>query len=96
MAETPEGKVKRQIKAYLKAQGVYFYMPVPSGLGARTLDFLCCIEGRFLGIEAKAPGKKATHAQQDEIDRMAQARGLAICVDNVQDLITYLRDNGVA
>jgi len=56
---TPEGKVKDRIKKELKQLGAFIYMPVPSGFGVRGVpDFLACYQGLFIGIEAKAPGRR--------------------------------------
>jgi len=63
---TPESKVKDQIKKILKAYDVYYAMPIGTGYGnAGVPDFLCCVNGRFLAIEAKA-GKGTTTALQDK------------------------------
>lgn len=63
---TPESKVKDQIKKILKAHNVYYAMPMGTGYGnAGVPDFLCCVNGRFLAIEAKA-GKGTTTALQDK------------------------------
>lgn len=53
--KTPEGKVKKAIEYLLERHGedVYYFKPVQTGYGTRTLDYLCCVRGRFLGIEAK-------------------------------------------
>lgn len=66
MATTPEAKVKAKIKAILKEHGVYFAMPIGTGFGNSGVpDFLCCVKGRFLAIEAKA-GKGTTTALQEK------------------------------
>lgn len=63
---TPESKVKDKIKKILKAHNVYYAMPMGTGYGnAGVPDFLCCVNGRFLAIEAKA-GKGTTTALQDK------------------------------
>lgn len=89
MASTPEGLVKRDIKAWLKARGAYVCMPSTGGYGrSGAPDFLTCIGGWFVGIEAKAPGKRAnTTAMQDEhIMEIHKAGGIAIVVDDVRQL----------
>jgi len=40
-------------------------------------DLLCCVDGLFIGIEVKRPGKKATPAQALIIDRIRKAGGWA-------------------
>lgn len=82
MAQTPEGRVKDKIKAVLKKHGAYFFMPVQNGYGTQTVDFLCCVKGRFLAIEAKAPGKKPTGRQEDVLAEVMAAGGTAIWLDD--------------
>lgn len=61
MARTPEAKVKDRIKKIIKKHGGYYAMPVMRGMAHNgTPDFLCCVNGWFLGIEAKAGNNKPT------------------------------------
>lgn len=86
---TPEGKVKKDVKAYLKAIGAWYYMPVSNGMGrVGCPDILACYNGLFLAIETKAPGKRknVTPNQQREIDDIQSANGLALIVDDVAQL----------
>lgn len=89
MSITPEGAVKRDIKRFLVARGYWFFMPVPNGMGASGVpDFIVCAKGRFLGIEAKAPGKRAntTPMQDIQIEAINKAGGVALVVDDVKQL----------
>lgn len=89
MAQTPEGKVKAAIKKWLKARGIWFCMPMGTGFGTSGVpDFVCCWNGKFLAIEAKAPGKRSntTSMQDDQIMAIHQAGGAAIVVDDVAQL----------
>jgi hypothetical protein len=82
MAQTAEVKVKNKIKAILKEHGVYYAMPIGTGYGnAGVPDFLCCMDGRFLAIEAKANGGNTT-ALQDKNLRDIEAAGGITCVLN--------------
>lgn len=86
MATTPEYKVKAKIKRALealRAKGlpVYYHMPVQNGMGKPTLDFICCLNGHYLGIEAKAPGKRPTERQQMTFDEINAAGGTTIAYD---------------
>jgi hypothetical protein len=94
MASTPESKVKAKIKAILKEHGVYYAMPIGTGYGnAGVPDFLCCFNGRFLAIEAKANGGNTT-ALQDKNLRDIESAGGITCVlneDNVYALGGYLK-----
>ena len=89
MASTPEGKVKAKIKAWLKKRGVWYCTPIGSGYGVSGVpDFLCCYNGLFLAIEAKAPGKRSntTALQDKQIEGIRTAGGKAIVVDDVSQL----------
>lgn len=50
---TPEGEHKLAVKKWLTAIGAYWFMPVQTGYGKKTLDFLCCYRGFFFAIETK-------------------------------------------
>ena len=78
---TPEKKTKEAIKKLLKDIGAWFYMPVPTGFGGASLDFLVCYKGRFYGIEAKSETGKATPRQSCVMHDIARAGG-GVCLEN--------------
>ena len=89
MSVTPEGRVKKAVKQWLVERGYYYYMPVSNGMGrVGAPDFLCCINGRYVGIETKAPGKRnnTTPNQDREIAAIRDAKGIAVVVDDVKQL----------
>lgn len=72
---TPESKVKDKIKKILKEHSVYYAMPMGTGYGNSGVpDFLCCVNGFFVAIEAKA-GKGETTALQDKNLKEINAAG---------------------
>lgn len=81
VAATPEAKVKAKIKKILKDHSVYFAMPIGTGYGNSGVpDFLCCVNGNFLAIEAKA-GKGTTTALQDKnIREIKESGGIAAVI----------------
>jgi hypothetical protein len=82
MATTPESRIKDKIRAVLKSyEHIYFFMPVPTGMGATTVDFLCCYRGHFFGIEAKAPGKIPTPRQEYVLEQIRLAGGSTFTID---------------
>ena len=92
---TPEGKVKDQVRKYLKNKGVWYYQPVQNGMGVVGIpDFICCWNGRFLAIETKAPGKRSqTTANQDRVlAEINDHGGFQIVVDDIAQLIDYLEN----
>ncbi len=48
------------------------------------------VGGRFLAVECKATGRKATAAQQAFLDNVRDAGGLSICTDNPDALLVLL------
>jgi hypothetical protein len=81
MAQTPEAKVKAKIKTILKTHGVYYAMPIGTGLGNSGVpDFLVCHNGKFLGIEAKAGKGKTTALQEKNLRDIDRAGGLTLVI----------------
>jgi hypothetical protein len=84
----PEETVKAAIKGWLKDHGAYFFMPVQTGYGATTLDFLVCYRGWFVGIEAKRPGiKRPSPRQLICMENIHAAGGVAICADSLESFL---------
>ena len=90
MATTPEGKVKRKVKQVLDSMNAYYVMPATGGYGSSGVpDILCCINGKFIGIECKANGGKVTRLQQSHLDSIVQrGGGVALIVD--EGVLPYL------
>lgn len=88
---TPEGTVKAKVKRVLAEHGVYWHMPVQNGMGAPTLDFICCYHGFYFAIETKAPGKLPTSRQMQTIQKITDAGGLVFVIDgDTTDLEEFL------
>lgn len=98
---TPEGKVKAQAKALLQKASWWFFMPVSNGMGRHGIpDIIACKPtvitqdmvgktlGLFVGIECKAPGKRAnTSALQDrELTAINDAGGVSVVIDDASQL----------
>lgn len=88
---TPEGRIKRQLRSYLKSIGAYRFSPVQMGLGQTTLDELCCIGGRFVGIEVKAEGKIPTPRQLLTMKEIRRAGGIAVWGDSYESVVEKLK-----
>ena len=97
MASTPEAKVKEKIKKILKEHGVYYAMPMGTGYGNSGVpDFLCCIKGTFLAIEAKAGKGDTTALQKKNIREIENAGGDAWVVreSNLENFEAYIEEFG--
>ena len=93
MATKPEVKVKKEIKALLEKHGVYYFTPVTSGFGSSGVpDFVACIKGRFVGIEATAGKGKTTALQDKNLADIMNSGGIAIVVNEhgLEDLALLL------
>jgi hypothetical protein len=86
MATTPEAKVKAKIRAILKEHNVYYAMPIGTGYGNSGVpDFLCCVNGKFVAIEAKAGKGMATALQLKNLSDINKAGGYT-CIINETNL----------
>ena len=93
MSQTPEAKVKAKIKAILKAHNVYYAMPIGTGYGNSGIpDFLCCVKGRFLAIEAKAGTGVTTALQDKNLQLIREAGGVTAVIreTNLVELENWL------
>lgn len=88
---TRERQVKDDVKNYLDSINAYHHWPVQTGYGEYTLDCLASINGHFVGIETKRPGKTMTEKQAEIAERMRMSGGFAIKVDSVYHLIDFVR-----
>jgi hypothetical protein len=97
---TPEGKVKNAISYVLDRYEHYRFMPVQTGYGAKTIDYLVCVKQRwggfgiFLGIEAKKAGEEPTPLQEATLRDIRRAGGITITIagiEEVQKLEEFLR-----
>lgn len=82
-ALTPEGKVKREIRKVLDKYKphLWYFMPSSRAFGtAGVPDFVCCVKGRFIGVEAKAGRGKLSPLQSAVLDSIIKADGLAFVV----------------
>ncbi len=89
MAATPEAKVKAKIKKILKDNGVYYAMPIGTGYGNSGVpDFLCCVNGNFLAVEAKAGKGTTTALQEKNLREIKQCGGTAAVI--AEEQLEYL------
>jgi hypothetical protein len=93
MTMTAEAAVKKKIKQILEELNVWFFMPPANGYGRAGIpDFIGCLRGQFIAIEAKAGKGKTTALQDREIQRIKDAGGFVLIVNetnlhNLKDLI---------
>ncbi len=92
---TPEGRVKALVRLQLRKEfgrRCYAFWPVQTGRGARTLDCLFCVDGRFFAVETKRPGANLTDIQKDTRDDICFAGGIVYKVDNAVSCVLMIAD----
>ena len=82
MATTPEGKIKKNTDKMLKELGVWYFKPQSGPYGPSGIpDYICCVRGLIMGIEAKSgPTKKPTALQQQCMNKIVAAGGTCFVV----------------
>ena len=94
MASTPEQKVKAKAVKILKAHDIYYFFPATYGMGRSGVpDVICCVGGRFLGIECKAGNNKPTALQEREMASITAAGGTSIVIneENLEEVTRVIR-----
>lgn len=97
-AKTPEGRVKMMVREILdNTPDTWYFMPVQNGMGQSGIpDFICCVRGKFLGIETKSKysSRKLTALQAKQIRMIENSRGRAVVIneDNIGELKQILQD----
>jgi hypothetical protein len=93
MSQTPEAKVKAKIKAILKEHNIYYAMPIGTGYGNSGVpDFLCCVHGYFMAIEAKAGKGTTTALQEKNLTNVRNSGGVALVINetNLADIEAHI------
>lgn len=87
-----EGDVKKAIKRLLTKHGWWNFMPKAGPYGVNGVpDFICCKAGRFLAIEAKFGYNKPKDLQQERMEEIRAAGGIAVWVNELRlDLLDTL------
>lgn len=87
MPSKPETFLVKQLMRELTRMGAYAVKNHGNQFSGRGHpDITACLHGRYLGIEAKMPGGKATPLQLYNIERIRQAGGIAAVVHSVEEL----------
>lgn len=90
----PESKLSRKIMDALRLEGAFcFKVHGSEHMMAGLPDIIVCVEGRFLGLEVKMPGKEDnTSARQDYVHgQIRAAGGRAVVVSSVGQALSELR-----
>lgn len=99
--EIREKDVKERVKKIVTflVPDAYIFMPVQSGFGQSTLDFLIGINGFLLAVETKISGKRPTVRQTKILGEITKSKSFGLIIDelNLEDLVCVvvaLREDG--
>lgn len=97
-ALTPEGKIKRRVREVLQAHKIWYFLPGNNGFGKSGIpDFVCIVDGGFVGIECKADKTKTPTALQVATGEQIVLAGgrwfLVRCDEDVAELDKWLRQD---
>ena len=92
-----EKSIVNRILAYLKTRPDCFcWKEHGDGYSRAGLpDIICCIGGRFVAFEVKAPGRKPTVLQDKTLSRIQNVGGIAHVVISLDEVKTILNGLGL-
>ena len=87
-----ESEIKREIRAYLRLRGIWHYNSWQGQFSEPGIaDLIGIYKGRYLAIEVKVPGRKATDKQQAFLDRVREEGGIGFVAWSVEDVMGVLK-----
>lgn len=88
-----EAVVKRRItRALERIDGCWYFMPVQTGFGVSVLDYIVCINGRFIVIETKREDGKLTPRQHETACELRDAGAFVYVVRGVEEAESWIAD----
>jgi len=84
-----EQDIQAKIQKYIKAIGGY-PVKIVSATRAGIPDILCCVNGKFLAIEVKLPGAKASHLQLANGVMIEAAGGLFLIATSAEEVKDFI------
>lgn len=90
----PEAKLVKRISAYLEGRGAWCFKVHGGDNPFQEVgipDLICCFESRFIGLEVKLPGEKASARQKVVLKRINDAGGLSAVVTSVPEVERVLQ-----
>jgi hypothetical protein len=83
----PEHRLHKKLQAQIKGAGGCIFKIHGGDNPFQAVgipDLLCCIQGRFVGIEVKMPGGSLRPAQVAALNEIYRAGGIAAVVETVE------------
>ena len=90
----PEQKIQKTIIKWLEDEG-YYVVKVISASKAGVPDIICCIVGKFVGIEVKTPSTRdnTSELQKYNLNKIKLAEGYSLVaynLDQVKELVNEI------
>jgi Holliday junction resolvase len=89
----PETRIQQKIQKRLTEMGVFVFKvhggpAMPRGLP----DLICCVEGRYLGLEVKTPQTKNNVSEMQKLmrDKIVAAGGVCHVVCSVEEAVAIV------
>lgn len=92
-----EAAVKKMICKHLRMHGAWVTMPHQRGFSqAGVPDILASYKGQFFGIEVKYNGNKTSASQDEQLEKIEAAGGIALVLDetNWRLILLWLQQAG--
>jgi hypothetical protein len=86
----PETRLRKRIVKALQEKypdGLFTKIHVSVFANAGIPDLLCCVEGLYIAIEIKVPGRKASPNQAYFMSRIERAKGSAGIATTIQEAL---------
>ena len=84
---TPEQDIKNELKKYIEQIGGY-WCAVTGGAWSKPgdPDIVACVDGRFIGIEAKTPDGRLKQDQIERKEEIEDAHGIYLVIRSKEQL----------
>ena len=80
-----EATIQSKILDYIRSIGGYGIKVITATVSGNP-DIICCLNGRFVAIEVKQPGKRPTQLQKYKMARIRECGGTAFVACSVEDV----------
>jgi len=81
---TSEQQIQMTVESELKAAHIYFTKTIVSARNG-VPDIIACVNGRFIAIELKRPGKDLSDLQRYNFDLIKRNGGQTYMINNLED-----------
>ena len=92
MSDKLESKIQKEILLFLESLGSWSFKTIESNKRG-VPDIIGCLDGRFVGIEVKRPGKAPTVIQSIQLNNIEKAGGISFVATSAAETEDKLREH---